>query len=47
VQPVYVFRPAVRIPKRLRLYEDASKVVASRFPRRFRQAFIKAVRTAR
>jgi hypothetical protein len=47
VQPVYVFRPAVRIPKRLRFYEDASKVVASRFPRRFRQAFIKAVRTAR
>ena len=39
--------PLARIPKRLRFYEDAAKVVQKRLVPNFKKSFGRAVRTAR
>ena len=39
--------PLARIPKRLRFYEDAAKVVQRRMVPNFKKSFERAVRTAR
>ena len=39
--------PLARIPKRLRFYEDAAKVVRKRMVPNFRKSFERVVRTAR
>ena len=39
--------PLARIPKRLRFYEDAAKVVQKRMVANFKRSFERAVRTAR
>ena len=39
--------PLARIPKRLRFYKDAAKVVQKRMVPNFRKSFERAVRTAR
>jgi len=39
--------PLARIPKRLRFYEDAAKVVLRRMVPNFKKSFERAVRTAR
>ena len=39
--------PMARIPKRLRFYEDAAKVVQQRMVPNFKKSFERAVRTAR
>ena len=44
---LYTLQPSARIRKRLRFFEDANAVVTRQFPRRFRVALAKAVRTAR
>ena len=38
--------PMARIPKRLRFYEDAAKVVQKRMVPNFKKSFERAVRTA-
>jgi len=43
----YALVNSVRVPKRLRFYEDAQRTIHRRFPKRFRVAFAKAKRTAR
>ena len=39
--------PLARIPKRLRFYEDAAKVVQRQMVPNFKKSFERAVRTAR
>jgi len=43
----YLLVPLARIPKRLRFYEDAAKVVQRRMVPNFKKSFERAVRTAR
>ena len=47
LEVLYQLVPLARIPKRLRFYEDAAKVVQRRMVPNFRKSFERAVRTAR
>jgi len=47
LKTLYQLVPLARIPKRLRFYEDAAKVVQRRMVPNFKKSFERAVRTAR
>ena len=47
LEVLYQLVPLARIPKRLRFYEDAAKVVQRRMVPNFKKSFERAVRTAR
>ena len=47
LEVLYQLVPLARLPKRLRFYEDAAKVVQRRMVPNFRKSFERAVRTAR
>ena len=47
LEVLYQLVPLARIPKRLRFYEDAAKVVQRRMVPNFKKSFEKALRTAR
>ena len=47
LEVLYQLVPLARIPKRLRFYEDAAKVVQRRMVPNFRKSFEREVRTAR
>ncbi len=47
LEVLYQLVPLARIPKRLRFYEDAAKVVQRRMVPNFKKSFGRAVRTAR
>jgi len=47
LKALYQLVPLARIPKRLRFYEDAAKVVQRRMVPNFKKSFERAVRTAR
>ena len=47
LEVLYQLVPLARIPKRLRFYEDAAKVVQRRIVPNIRKSFEKALRTAR
>ena len=47
IKTFYQLVPMARIPKRLRFYEDAAKVVQRRMVPNFKKSFERAVRTAR
>ena len=47
LEVLYQLVPMARIPKRLRFYEDVTKVVRKRMVPNFKKSFERAVRTAR
>ena len=47
LEVLYQLVPLARIPKRLRFYEDAAKVVQKRMVPNFKKSFERALRTAR
>ena len=47
IEVLYQLVPLARIPKRLRFYEDAAKVVQRRMVPNFKKSFERALRTAR
>jgi len=47
LEVLYQLVPLARIPKRLRFYEDAAKVVQRWMVPNFKRSFERAVRTAR
>ena len=47
ISSVAIQEQLARIPKRLRFYEDAAKVVQLRMVSNFKKSFERAVRTAR
>jgi len=46
IEVLYQLVPLARIPKRLRFYEDAAKVLQRRMVPNFKKSFEKALRTA-
>ena len=47
LEVLYQLVPLARIPKRLRFYEDAAKVVQRRMVPNFKKSFDRALKTAR